>query len=118
MNKITMTVVTTCLMAVAGSAFAQGKVTSAEEAQRNLEMMKPPTMASPHAEHTTPTPAPMSAADKKAEEFRKSTEMMKPQTQTYASGVASHPMPEVTTMSEADRKVAEAIKRTEMMKPD
>jgi hypothetical protein len=52
-------------------------------------------------------------AAKKAEEARRSSEMMKPQTQAPAMTPKSMAKP----MSEADRKAEEARKSSEMMKP-
>jgi hypothetical protein len=76
-------------------------------------MMKPPTNP-PANTRAAPAP-PLSEAEARAEEARKSSEAMKPPTPALAA--PSRTAATSTPVSEADRRAAEARLRSEAMKP-
>jgi hypothetical protein len=115
MIKTRIAVLSTCLMVIAGGAFAQDNAKKAEELRRSSEMMKPPTDAPSGAMNKGGSSTPMSEADKKAEEMRKSSEMMKPQGNNPPAGAMSHGTSKPMTAEEM--KAEEARRKSEQMKP-
>ena len=79
MIKTRIAVLSTCLMVIAGGAFAQDNAKKAEEMRRSSEMMKPQGNNPPAGAMSHGTSKPMTAEEMKAEEARRKSEQMKPQ---------------------------------------
>lgn len=115
MKSIKLAVLSTLLAAAGGAA--AGAATDREALLRqSSEMNLPLGIMSMERQAMTATPAPLTEADRRAEEFRMSVEMMKPPTpgRDAPAGAVGN----ASGTSEADRKVAEAMRRTERMKPN
>lgn len=100
----------------AGGAVAQDKLDNGELLRQNSEMMRPSILQyRENTEGEQAAVAPMSEDDRRAEEFRKSVEMMKPQGISQPATTARQPV--MTALSEDDRRMQEFMQRTDRMMP-
>jgi hypothetical protein len=116
MNTIKLVVLSTLMAAAVGSAAAQSGLDREEQLRQSSEMNRPLTQGSAQGGQRSRMVAPVSQAERNADEVRKNTDMMRPS--TLGTPVTSGRSLGVVPLNEADRKVAETIQRTDRMKPN